>query len=348
MNELQTILADTVTRLFTDRATQHVRESAEKGEWPAALWQAIEEGGLTLPQIPEAQGGGGGTWQDACIVVSAAGRFAVPLPLAETMVGAWLLSEAGLEVPTGPLTIAPVQATEHVSLDHGASGWRLTGTATRVPWGRAARHVVVAGDGMIGLVAGGAAEVEADVNLALEPRDTLIWRAAPVIAAARAERLSPDALRLHGALVRSAQMAGGLEYLLTQTVRYVGERKQFGRPIGSFQAIQHQLALLAGHAAAAGIAAANAFRAADRGAAAFEIAVAKTRTGEAAGLGAGIAHQCHGAIGFTYEHSLHFVTRRLWSWRAEFGAESYWAAEIGRGVAERGADALWSYVTARG
>jgi len=105
--------------------------------------------------------------------------------------------------------------------------------------------------------------------------------------------------------------------------------------------------LLAGHTAAAGIAAANAFRAADRGDAVFEIAVAKTRTGEAAGLGAGIAHQCHGAIGFTYEHLLHFATRRLWSWRAEFGAENYWAAELGRGVARSGADALWSDLTAR-
>ncbi len=142
-------------------------------------------------------------------------------------------------------------------------------------------------------------------------------------------------------------MAGGLEYLLAQTVQYVSERKQFGRPIGSFQAIQHQLALLAGHTAAAGIASATAFRAADRGDARFEIAVAKVRTGEAAGLGAGIAHQCHGAIGFTYEHSLHFVTRRLWSWRAEFGAESHWAAEIGKDVAQRGADALWPSLTAR-
>ncbi len=130
-------------------------------------------------------------------------------------------------------------------------------------------------------------------------------------------------------------------------MKYVSERKQFGRPIGSFQVIQHQLALLAGHTAAAGIAAANAFRAADRGDAAFEIAVAKVRTGEAAGLGAGIAHQCHGAIGFTYEHSLHFVTRRLWSWRAEFGSESHWADAIGRRVAESGADALWSYLTTR-
>ena len=170
---------------------------------------------------------------------------------------------------------------------------------------------------------------------------------ARVIAAAPAGRMSASALRQYGALVRSAQMAGGLEYLLAQTVRYVSERKQFGRPIASFQAIQHNLALLADHTAAAGIAAMNAFRAADRGDAAFEIAAAKVRTGEAAGLGAGIAHQCHGAIGFTYEHSLHFVTRRLWSWRAEFGAESHWAAEVGRHVAGRGADQLWPDLTAR-
>jgi acyl-CoA dehydrogenase len=55
----------------------------------------------------------------------------------------------------------------------------------------------------------------------------------------------------------------------------------------------------------------------------------------------------HGAIGFTYEHSLHFATRRLWSWRAEFGSESGWAVELGRRVAARGADALWSDITAR-
>jgi len=347
MNELQTILADTVTRLFTDRVTQELRESAEKGVWPAGLWQQVEENGLTLPQIPEARGGGGGTWQDGYIVVSAAGRFAVPLPLAETMVGAWLLSESGLDVPTGPLTVAPVHPSDHLSVTSEGSGWRLTGAATRVPWARAAEHVVVMADGMITLVHTGNARIEADVNLALEPRDTLVWQAAPAVAAAPAGRLPVDAVRLYGALVRSAQMAGGLEYLLAQTVKYVSERKQFGRPIGSFQAIQHQLALLAGHSAAAGIAAASAFRAADRGDAAFEIAVAKVRTGEAAGLGAGIAHQCHGAIGFTYEHSLHFVTRRLWSWRAEFGSESHWADAIGRRVAESGADALWPYLTTR-
>src|SRR5439155_1743389 len=125
-----------------------------------------------------------------------------------------------------------------------------------------------------------------------------------------------------GALARSPQIAGGLDYLLRQASQYATERRQFGKPIGSFKVIQQNLAVLAGHAAAAGTAAANAFRAADRGDAAFEIAAAKVRVGEAAGVGASVAHQTHGAIGFTYEHALQFVTRRLWSWRAEFGGEA--------------------------
>ena len=347
MNELRSILADTVTRLFTERLTQDVRESAEKGVWPAALWQHVEENGLTLPQIPEARGGGGGSWLDAHVVVSAAGRFAVPLPLAETMVAGFILARSGIDVPDGPLTVAPVHPGDRLEISRQGSGWRLGGSATRVPWGRAAQHVAVVAGGLVALVSAGSAVIEPDVNLALEPRDTLRWEGAPVIAAAPADGLPVDGARLYGALVRSAQMAGGLEYLLAQTVQYVSERKQFGRPIGSFQAIQHQLALLAGHTAAAGSAAATAFRAADDGDAAFEIAVAKVRTGEAAGLGAGIAHQCHGAIGFTYEHSLHFVTRRLWSWRAEFGAEAEWAARIGHDVARRGGEELWAYVTGR-
>jgi acyl-CoA dehydrogenase len=146
-------------------------------------------------------------------------------------------------------------------------------------------------------------------------------------------------------MVRAAQMAGALESILEQSARYATERKQFGRPIGSFQAVQHNLAILAGHVAAAGIAAENAFRAADRGDASFEIAVAKVRAGEAAGIGAGLAHQAHGAIGFTYEHTLQFSTRRLWSWRAEFGSESRWAMQLGRRVAARGAERLWSDLT---
>ncbi len=208
MNETQTILSDTVARLFTDRMTTELRESAEQGQWPAKLWQEVEEGGLTLTPIPEARGGGGGTWQDAYIVVAAAGRFAVPLPIAETMLGAWLLSESGLDVPLGPLTVAPVRTGEPLSLKPDGGRWRLSGAATRVPWGRAAGHVVVIAGDMVALVPAGSALIEPDVNLALEPRDTLAWNGTPVTIAAPAGRLPAGAVRLYGALMRSAQMAG--------------------------------------------------------------------------------------------------------------------------------------------
>jgi acyl-CoA dehydrogenase len=348
--ELRTLLADTVGRIFTDLCTKELIESAEKGAWPDKLWRALEEGGLTLPLVPEARGGAGGVWRDAHVVVRAAGRHAAPVPLAETIVASGLLAGAGLDVPLGPLTLAPVHRDERLTLARGAGAWRVRGAASRVPWGGTAGHVVVVAEAegrpMVALVAREAARVSPDRNLAREPRDTLTFDDAPVLAAAPAAA-GADAVTLQGALVRAAQMAGALDSLLQQSVRYATERRQFGRPIGSFQAIQHQLAVLAGHAAAAGIAAERAFAAAEAGDPTLEVAAAKIRAGEAAGIAAGIAHQVHGAIGFTYEHSLHFATRRLWSWRAEFGSESSWAEALGRRVTARGADRLWPDLTAR-
>ena len=348
-NELRTILGDSVTRLLTDLVTPDLITAAERGEWPSALWRAVEENGLTMPLVPESKGGAGATWADAFVVVNAAGRHAAPIPFAETIVASWLLSDAGLGVPEGPLTIAAGTDTP-LALARTGDRWQVTGTARRVPWGAAAEHVVVLGEAggtpTVALVARGQARVETEKNLALEPRDTLTFEGTSAVAGAPT-RHALDTVRLYGALIRAGQMAGALEGALALSVKYVTERKQFGRPIGSFQAIQHNLAILAAQAAAAGLAAQHAFATADGGDARFEIACAKARVGEAAGIGASIAHQAHGAIGFTYEHSLHFLTRRLWSWRAEFGAESVWQAELGRETARRGADQLWPYLTTR-
>jgi acyl-CoA dehydrogenase len=352
MMDDRSLLADTVTRLLTDLVSKELIESAEKGVWPEKLWRALEEGGLTMPLVPEGAGGAGLGWLDAHVIVRAAGRHAAPVPLAETIIAGAVLSRAGLEVPLGPLTLAPVRRSESLTLARTGDSVTVSGTATRVPWGRAAGHVVtiaeVEGAPTVTLVATGAAQVTEDKNLALEPRDTLTFQNAPVVAAASARDLPRDAIRLYGAMARAAQMAGALDSVLEHGVRYATERKQFGRPIANFQAIQHSLAVVAGHVAASGLAAEQAFRAADGSLdPSFEIAVAKVRVGEAAGIAAGLVHQVHGAIGFTYEHSLHFATRRLWAWRAEFGSESGWAMELGRRVAGRGADALWADLTAR-
>jgi acyl-CoA dehydrogenase len=129
-------------------------------------------------------------------------------------------------------------------------------------------------------------------------------------------------------------------------VQYAQDRVQFGRPIAKFQAIQHNLAVLASQAAAAGAAAEIAAEAVADGIRIPAIAAAKTRAGEAAGIGAGIAHQVHGAIGFTYEHRLHFFTKRLWAWRDEYGSESEWSGRLGQHMAAAGADRLWAEITA--
>src|SRR5207253_9481179 len=199
--------------------------------------------------VPVSQESADVTWADAHTLVRAAGKHAAPVPLAETIMAGWLLGQAGLEVPLGPLTIAPVHRDERLRLERAGSGGTLHGTVTRVPWGARAGHVVVVAEGgatpVIALVAKGAGRVTADRSLALEPRDTLAFDGAPVVAAAPA-RVAADAVALYGAMVRSAQMAGALESLLEQSVRYATERKQVGRPIGNCQAIQHNLALLAG------------------------------------------------------------------------------------------------------
>jgi acyl-CoA dehydrogenase len=157
---------------------------------------------------------------------------------------------------------------------------------------------------------------------------------------------------LMGCVVRSVQTAGALQAVLDFTVRYANERVAFERPIAKFQAVQHNLARLAGEVSAAMTAAysaADAIARADKfdDAVFLEAAAAKIRSAEAAQEGAAIAHQVHGAIGFTNEHILHRYTLRMLAWRDDFGNESYWAVELGNRIAKRGADEFWPLVAAR-
>ena len=341
------MLEDVVTKLFGDHVTKESVESAERGEWPGDLWNAVEDAGLTRPHLGEAAGGAGGSWREAHVILHASGRHTVPLPVAETMLAGWLLERAGLDVPPGPISVSPEVVASGCLTDG-----RLTATVSSVPWGRFAPYVVFVtgedGDVRVGLIATSSGTVRQGENLAREPRDALTFDGAPV------EALQPaivpsDAVRVYGAMMRSAQMAGALDALLAHSVQYAGERVQFGRPIAAFQVIQHDLARLAGDVASSGMASEAAFHAAACGTGdpRFEIAVAKTLVGGDVNQATSIAHQVHGAIGFTYEHGLHFATRRLWSWRAEFGTDAHWAAELGRAAIAEKPEALWPHVTGR-
>ncbi len=344
-SELRTILAEQVERLLADQCSREALLAADGGDWPEALWEACGEAMLTHVLVPEEAGGVGGCWEDAYEVIRLAGHYAAPIPLAEGILARALLARAGLEAPDGLLTIA--DGGESARLE----GDRLTARFARTPWGARAQHLVtlVAGDRgpSVVLAERTALALEAEGrNTANEPRDDL---AANGVTVANAPcNLADGALQQFGAMIRSAQIAGAVERVLALSVQYTQERVQFGRPLAKFQAVQQLLAVLAGETTASGTAAQTAFRAADgEGDPLFEIAVAKTRCGMAANEAPKIAHQVHGAIGFTHEHMLHHLTRRLWAWRAEFGVDGHWAAELGRMAARDGGAALWPMLTAR-
>ena len=350
MSESTAILAQMVDRLFADHVTPALLAAVDGGCWPQELWTLAEAQGLTSALIPEVQGGMGSSFEDAFVIVRAAGRHRVPLPLPETIAAGWLLASAGIEVPPGPLSLAGAHPGDQLWLERNGAGWQMSGTARRVAWGRVANAVALPvryGDTTLIVQAPRAGcTVENGTNLAGEFRDTLVYRNHPVDAAPWEHGFSSDPVAVIGAMMRSGQMAGALSDVLERSVTYANDRRQFGRPIGKQQAIQQNLAVLAAEAAAVEVAAEAAFLAADRGNSEFLVAVAKVRAGIAVSQAVGIAHQVHGAIGFTLEYPLHWSTRRLMSWRTEFGSDRHWAVILGRRILDLGPDGFWPQVTA--
>lgn len=334
------MLIEAVERLFTDRIDDALVRRARAGEWLGAEWAAIAEMGLPLALVDETAGGFGVAPADALALARLTGRHALPLPLAETMLANHALGVAGL-----PLAEGPAALVDGVGLDLVATGtgWRLTGELPRIPWGRDITTLVIVRERLTYRIDTGFGVAMRGTNLAHMPRDTLRIDASGS-ASAPAPALTP---LLSHAVIRSLQLAGALEQVLALTIAYVSERVQFGRTLSKFQSVQHDLARLGGEVAASGAAADMAIEAftGDPAHATLPIAAARVRTGEAAGIAAGLAHQLHGAIGFTAEHRLHWFTTALWSWRDEAGGQRLWADMLGSAALGAGGAGFWQFVT---
>jgi acyl-CoA dehydrogenase len=329
---------DVVDRLLRDGVTPELILSCERGDPASALWTVVEDNGLTIAAAPEALGGVGADWSDCFPIIAAAGRHAAPIPLVETLSVNLLLGQSGCDVVTGAASLG--LNAEGQIVDGGFSG-----TVSGVPWGRNVEHILFTVSGQTILVGTKGARVGEAANVAGEPRDTFDFNGAQVVQFLPVSHHS-DPVLITGAAVRAAQISGALTKLRDMAVEYAGVRVQFGRPLAKFQAVQHQIAVLAEQAALARSAAEAAFHYASGPDGDFYAAVAKQVTSEAAGEGAAIAHAVFGAIGFTQEYVLHLFTRRLWSWRSEFGNARYWADAIGSGVCTQGADAFWPNLVA--
>jgi len=125
-------------------------------------------------------------------------------------------------------------------------------------------------------------------------------------------------------------MAGAMDRVLEMSVMFAGDRMQFGRPLGKFQALQQLISVMAEQTFAAKMAANIGFSADNWKANPATAAIAKSRTSESAAIVAANSHALHGAIGATEEFDLQLYTRRLHEWRYAFGGETYWNQRIGR------------------
>ena len=341
------IVAETAARIFADLADPQEINNAKDGGWKEPLWRALSESGLTLAWVPEAQGGAGAELADGFAILGVAGRYAAAVPLAETLLAGWLLSRAGMNAPEGAMSVVPARPGDRITLNADGT---LSGQARGVPFAKEAQHIAVCAGGSAALVERSTCRVSDGVNLAGESSNTVTFDRVRPLAVAPVG-IDQTALMLMGCVVRSVQTAGALQAVLDFTVRYANERVAFERPIAKFQAVQHNLARLAGEVSAAMTAAYSAADAIARGGAFddvifLEATAAKIRSAEAAQEGAAIAHQVHGAIGFTSEHILHRYTLRMLAWRDDFGNESHWAVALGNRIAARGADEFWPLVAA--
>jgi alkylation response protein AidB-like acyl-CoA dehydrogenase len=347
------LLEDAVSNIFRDYYTNEILVAAKRTGWCAELWKTLEETGMHRVSVPEAAGGTGGSVQDAVSVVRLAGKYCAPVPLADTaLLAGWALSRIGLMLPEGPLAFAVAENNSSLGVKRESGGWRFSGALRRIPWARFARALVIvtqyADECLVALLDPTQYKISPGANLAGEARDDVVMQSA-LIGSENARVAPPDvsveSAWQRGALSRAAMMCGALDRILDMSVQYAKQRVQFGRPLGKFQAIQQELARLAGEAAIAGACAMSAAGSLDTEAQEFDIAVAKIRAGEAAQTGSLIAHQVHGAIGVTEEYLLHHSTLRLWSWRSEYGSEAQWSERLGRAAIDGGSAWLWNTLT---
>lgn len=345
MSDLKEMLADQAGRMLADLCTPESVNAAGQGGFSPALWDAIESSGLHQACLGEAAGGAGLGLNEVLPMVRRFANFGAPVPIADALLASVLIERAGLAQPPGLIALAAAPVT----LDSTASG------RARVPYGRHAAGVVLwqpQDDGLrIAVLDAATAGLVRGENLAGEASDLLELGAAPLLASGRAA-MSAEDLLAWGALLRAAQLVGVMEKALALAVEHASARVQFGRPLSAFQAVQHSLVIAFGECAAATAAMEAAAALSSERPHALAVPAAKIRAGKAATVAARTAHQTLGAMGYTHEHPLHQYTRRIWSWRDDFGTEAEWARKLGaqaRLHAQAGnPDGLWNWITLGG
>jgi alkylation response protein AidB-like acyl-CoA dehydrogenase len=339
LNEQQALLADTATRLAADIAgPQRARALRDAGnELDRDAWRAVIDAGWLATLVDERHGGMGLGLFDLALTLEQAGRRILMAPLAEAAGAAWVLSKSGGDTATLAAVLDDsrliVPATRPSSwamgggLSGGADAATLNGAVPFVPFAPSADAFLVATSTMVAVVDRSAAGVAVDTKTQVDGATASMVRfanAAPTQVLAR----GADAQRLTAGLQDFLALAAGAELLGLAagaqeiTLDYIKLRQQFGKPIGSFQILQHRAvdgfidvelnrSLLYRVAAA--------FDAGEHHSA--MASAAKARTSRAALTATRAALQMHGAIGYTDTHDIGLYYKRALALAARYGGE---------------------------
>ncbi len=348
-NETQQMLQNSA-REFLSQECPHslVREMEQdpKG-YPDQLWKSIVDLGWTGVAFPQKYGGTEGSFVDLAVLVEELGRALAPSPFFSTVVmGGMTILDAGsdaqkdeylTQICQGQATFAfavlePSATYEAWGIETEATrdgdGFTLNGTKLFVPDAHTADNIVVAArttkgsdpeDGITLFIVPASAQgisIEMLSTVASDRQSEVGLNNVKVPASAVLGEVDKgwQALNLaiqRGAAAKSVEMLGGAGAVLDMTLEYVKQRVQFGRPIGSFQAVQHHCANMVTFAESCRYMAYQAVWTLDEGLPATrEVSMAKTWVNEAYRKVCALAHQCHGAIGFTMEHDLQLFSRR--------------------------------------
>jgi alkylation response protein AidB-like acyl-CoA dehydrogenase len=306
-----------------------------------ALWRKLAGAGVTALAVPQRWGGLGASPLDLAVACEELGHHALPGPVAESVAAVpWLIAELAGPAPAGDAEaggVLPGAALANQWLPGLAAGDLIATVALppRLPYAAdadAAGVVLLAEADTVWLAEAGARHRSVDPARSLfEVSGRQVLARGPATAAAIARAFEA------GALASAAQLLGAGRALLAASVRHAGQRIQFGRPVGVFQAVKHQLAdtAIGLEFARPLLDAAASTLAADGRKVARDVSAAKVACTDAARRAARTALQVHGAIGYTEEHDLHLWLTTVRALAGSWGSQAEHRARI---MAELAAD----------
>ena len=355
LTEERQMLQDGMRRLLADTVTHEgmIAASETPAGYDPALWQALTEMGVPGAMFAEEAGGFGGMGFDIMVVSEELGRAGAVVPLIESAILAGgILADAGRSAeveeiiagrcfafahgePTSRYDLARVETRAEKT----AEGWHLTGAKAVVHHAPAADALVVSAR------TSGDVDDEDGISLFLVPSDTVEMRDYPLYGGGRAAEIRldctipPDVLlgeegkafalieraNARGCAAQCAEALGLMETIKTLTVDYLRQRRQFGQPIGKFQALQHRMAdvLIEIEQARSAVINLCGHLEASRAERELQVSAAKNLIGRAGKLVAEEAIQMHGGIGMTQEYALGHFAKRLTMMDHRFGDTDY-------------------------